>query len=167
MANTSAFFLAAKYGFGNATIRGGYERYAVQAASDYYTAATLGNYYGYPIGTLTPYGFTATGAGNGSQDKVTDVYFFGGDYNFTPALNLAVGYYGIVNEAVGASALGGGAAASNNIRAWSALLDYHFTKRTDVYAGFMDLSYGGSYAVAGAGYNTSNYIAAFGIRTKF
>ncbi len=167
VANTSAYFLAAKYGFGDATIRGGYERYAVQAGSDFYTAATLGSYYGYPIGAVTPYGFTATGAGNGAHEKVTDVYFIGGDYNFTPTLNLAVGYYGIVNEAVGANALGGGAAASNNIRALSALLDYHFSKRTDVYTGLMDMSYGGSYAIAGTAYNTSNYIFAVGVRTKF
>jgi len=164
--NTSAWFVAAKYGFGAATIRGGMERYAAQAASDYYGAGTF-NYYGYTAAPdSSTYGWTS-GATNGAPDKDTDVYFIGGDYNFTPALNLAVGYYGIVNEAFGNNALGKGATASNNIRAWSALLDYHFSKRTDVYAGFMDMSYGGSYAVAGAGYNTSNYIAAFGIRTKF
>lgn len=171
VANTTAYFLAAKYGFGDATIRGGFERYSVQAANDFYTAATLGNYYGYAIGnaagTSLSYGFTNAGAGNGSQDKVTDVYFIGGDYNFTPALNLAVGYYGIVNEAVDANALGGGKAASNHIHALSALLDYHFSKRTDVYSGLMDMGYGGSFAVAGAGYNTSNYIFAVGVRTKF
>jgi len=163
--NSSAYFLAAKYVFGNATIKGGWEHYALQAASDYNTAATIGGgYYNYPLGTVTSYGWTG-GVPNGAPDKVVNVYFIGGDYNFTSALNLAVGYYAIVNAAITANALGAGATASSNINALSALLDYHFSKRTDVYAGLMETSYGGLYN--SPTYNSSNSILGAGIRHKF
>ncbi|HEX7643846.1 MAG TPA: porin [Burkholderiaceae bacterium] len=163
--NAVDYFIAAKYSFGNATIKGGWERYSLQAASDYSTAASLaGQYYNFPLGSVTSYGWTA-GVPNGAPDKTTNVYFIGGDYNFTPALNLAAGYYAIVNSAVGANALGAGATASSNIDALSFLLDYHFSKRTETYAGLMAMSYGGIFNTPA--FNTSNRIFGIGMRHKF
>jgi GBP family porin len=164
--NSTAYFLAAKYKIADATIKAGWERYSIQAASDYNTIATIGGgYYGYALGAGTnSYGWTA-GATNGAPDKVTNVYFIGGDYDFTPALNLAAGYYAIVNSSIGANALGAGATASSNVDAFSILLDYRLSKRTDVYAGAMFLGYGGLYNTPV--YNSSNNIIGFGLRHKF
>jgi len=154
--DTSAYFIAAKYPFGAATVKGGWERYTLSAASTSYTGATIGTYYGLPA---DPASSSYAGA-----DQPVNIYFIGGDYNFTPALNLAAGYYSVQlgsYPALGAVA----GSVSGSIRAFSLLLDYHFSKRTDVYAGYMGLSYGD--ALYATGYNTSNNIAAVGIRTKF
>jgi len=162
--DTQAELIAAKYIFGQATIRGGWERYTLSAASDYSPAGSI-SYFGYTPSSISSYGFvTATGASNGAGDQPVNIYFIGGDYNFTPALNLALGYYDVQLSSYNAIATAA-LTPSASIKAFSALLDYHFSKRTDVYGGLMDLSYGGLYAAPT--YNTSNYIAAVGIRTKF
>jgi GBP family porin len=154
--NTTAYLIAAKYQFGPATVRGGYESYTLKAPSDTLSSLGVTSLFGYPIGNATSASANWSGA---NQD--TDIWFIGGDYNFTPALNLAVGYYDV-------DLLSYGTTASGNIKAASALLDYHFSKRTDVYAGLMDLHYGGGlYDTTPATYNSGNYIAAVGIRTKF
>ena len=113
--------------------------------------------FGYAIGNAA-----SASANFSAADQTTDVWFIGGDYNFTPALNLALGFYDQNPKQYDDRKQ-----LSGNIYSYSALLDYHFSKRTDVYTGMMDMGYGGSYDVAGAGYNTSNYIFAVGVRTKF
>jgi GBP family porin len=150
--NSDAYFLAAKYQFGQATVRGGYESYKLKAPSD--PVASLGtlSYFGYTVGTAS--NFT-------TADQTTDIWFIGGDYNFTPALNLAIGFYDQNPKASSDNKQ-----LDGNIYTYSALLDYHFSKRTDVYAGWMYSSYKGD-QYPSATYNTSNYIAGFGIRTKF
>lgn len=165
--NAVDYFIAAKYKLGNATIKGGWEHFSLQAASDFYNAATIGGgYYGFALGSGTnSYGWTSGGVGNGAPDKTTNVYFIGGDYDFTPALNLAAGYYAVVNSAIGANALGAGATASSNIDVLSALLDYRFSKRTEVYAGLMATSYGGLFNTPA--FNSTNRIVGAGIRHKF
>ena len=118
--NSSAYFLAAKYQFGQATVRGGYESYKLKAPSD--PVASLGtlSYFGYTVGTAS--NFT-------TADQTTDIWFIGGDYNFTPALNLAIGFYDQNPKASSDNKQ-----LDGNIYTYSALLDYHFSKRTDVYA---------------------------------
>ena len=56
--------------------------------------------------------------------------------------------------------------ANGNIYSYSALLDYHFSKRSDVYAGVMYSQYKGDDYPSSV-YNSSNYITAVGIRHKF
>jgi GBP family porin len=47
---------------------------------------------------------------------------------------------------------------------YSLLADYHFTRRTDVYAGYMFSKFNGA---AFNGFQSTNYILATGIRTLF
>ena len=158
--NTSAYIVAAKYLFDNFTVRGGYESYTLKAPSD--ALATLGitNFAGYTIANAG-----AASANFSAAEQTTRIAFIGGDYNFTPALNLALGFYDQdPQQSADKKQLSG------NIYSYSALLDYHFSRRTDVYAGLMYSQYkGANYSapfVAG-GDNTSNYVTGFGIRTKF
>jgi len=154
--NTSAYFIAAKYIFGQATIRGGYESYSLKAPSDAMSTLGVTSLFGYTIGNAS-----SASANFSTASQTTDVWFIGGDYNFTPALNLAVGFYDQNPKASTDSKQ-----LNGNIYSYSALLDYHFSKRTDVYGGWMYSSYKGD-QYPSATYNTSNYVTAIGIRTKF
>lgn len=157
--NTTGYMIAAKYAFGDATIKAGYESFTLKAPSD--TLATLGvtNYYGFPI---------STGSNFAGTDQTTDIAWVGGDYNFTPAFNLGVGFYDISPKASSATTTTPAVAGqlAGNIYAYSLLADYHFTKRTDLYAGLMYSQAKGDQFPSTA-YNTSNYIYAVGMRTKF
>ena len=80
-----AYLVAAKYKF-NSDLTGkvGYQRYTLSAPSDSALLAGLAGtngYYGYPIGTVSPV----------TADRTVSIFDLGGDYNFTPKLNLAVG----------------------------------------------------------------------------
>lgn len=156
--NTSAWFLAAKYKVTTeGTIKVGYERYTLKAASDTVNATTLPVIYGFATNTST--GGVSSYAG---ADQPTDIYFIGGDYNLTSALNLAAGYY-----------LQKPAAYSNKIGVtntyYSFLADYKFSKRTDVYAGLMfsNFSDTSNSSSPNNGYIANNSIYAVGIRHKF
>jgi predicted porin len=116
------------------------------------------SYYGYAIANLA-----AASANFTSAEQTTDVWFIGGDYNFTPALNLAVGFYDQNPKASSDSKQ-----LNGNIYSYSALLDYHFSKRTDVYGGVLYSQYkGADYTAPFAADNGNNYVVALGIRTKF
>jgi predicted porin len=156
--NTSAYFIAAKYSFGQATVRGGYESFTLKAPSDTLASIGVTSYYGYAIANLA-----AASANFTSAEQTTDVWFIGGDYNFTPALNLAVGFYDQNPKASSDSKQ-----LNGNIYSYSALLDYHFSKRTDVYGGVLYSQYkGADYTAPFAADNGNNYVVALGIRTKF
>lgn len=156
--DTTAWLLAAKYSFGDFTVRGGYESYTLKTPSDSFASLGVSSYYGITIANPTTATFTAA-------DQTTAVWFIGGDWNITPELNLALGFYDQnPQQSDDKKQLDG------NIYSYSALLDYHFSKRSDIYAGVMYSQYkGDNYSapfVAG-GDNTSNYITAVGIRHKF
>ena len=154
--NTKAFFAAAKYKpIDNLTLEAGFERYTLEAASDSLASLGITSLYGYTISTSSA---AATYTG---PDQPNNVYFIGGDYNFTPAFNLAAGFYDQHAEAFGTT-------PSGDIRSYSLLADYHLSKRSDVYTGFMYSTFtsadaGGLYV----GNNPNNYIVAFGVRHKF
>jgi len=154
--NTQAFMIAAKYKFGEATIRGGFEEYTLKTPSDTLASLGLTTLYGYTIANAA-----AASANFSADNQTTDIWWIGGDYNFTPQLNLALGFYDQnPKQSDDLKQLSG------NIYSYSALLDYHFSKRSDVYAGLMYSSYKGD-NYPSATYNTSNYITAIGIRHKF
>jgi len=171
--NTKAFMIAAKYAFGDAKVTGGYESYKLSKPTDGLLVANglqTSTYYGYQIGNYiatptpaVPAGLCATGdkADFCGADRTTDVIWVGGDYNFTPAFNLAAGFYDL--NAKQSDDLG---QKNGNIYEYSLLADYHFSKRTDTYAGVMYSQYKGD-QYPSATYNNSNYIFAVGIRTKF
>jgi GBP family porin len=161
--NTSSFMIAAKYSFGEATIRGGFEDYVLKAASDSIASLGVTSLYGYPVASASAFG---------GANQTTDVWFIGGDYNFTPALNLAVGFYDQNPKksddyvAAAGTTLPKTGQADGNIYSYSLLLDYHFSKRTDVYYGLMYSQYKGD-NYPSTTYNDSNYVTAVGIRHKF
>jgi predicted porin len=154
--DTKAFMTAAKYHVTDAwTVEAGFERYSLNAASD--TLASLGvtSLYGYPIST------TSAAATYTGPNQANNVYFVGGDYNITPAFNLAAAFYDQHAQVFAST-------PSGDIRSYSVLADYHLSKRSDVYAGFMYSTFsstdaGGLYA----GNNPNNYIVAIGVRHKF
>ncbi len=164
--DTTAWLIAAKYGFGDFTVRGGYETYTLKKPSDTFASLGISTQYGYTIANAA----TAT---FGGADQTTDVWFIGGDWNITPALNLAVGFYDqnpkssddyVPTSATNSAPKTG--QANGNIYSYSALLDYHFSKRSDVYTGLMYSQYKGDNYPSTV-YNDSNYIFAVGIRHKF
>lgn len=159
--NTTAFFIAAKYRFGEATLRGGYETYTLKAPSDTLASMGVTSLYGYAISN--PAAPTCAQANFSCADQTTDIFFIGGDYNFTPSLNLALGFYDVNPKASNDSKQ-----LDGNQYYYSALLDYHFSKRTDIYGGWMYSSFkGANFSTPFVSDNTSNYVAAVGIRTKF
>ena len=164
--DTTSYLVAAKYAFGDAKIVAGYESYELKAPSDQYNVAgssfLANSYYGYPIQTLANFD---------AANQTTDVLWIGGDYNFTPAFNLAVGIYDIAPKqssdyVANANGTVKAGQADGNIYEYSLLADYHFSKRTDAYFGVMYSQYKGD-QYPSVEYNTSNYIYAVGMRTKF
>jgi predicted porin len=78
-----------------------------------------------------------------AADKILQIYWAGGRYAVTPQLTAAVAYYGEQQPAYAVGADAGCSSAalsgkcSGNFAAISASLDYHFSKRFDVYGGAM------------------------------
>jgi general bacterial porin, GBP family len=140
------YMIAARYVLGNATIKGGYERFVIKPPSDPVAPGTTVDYFGF-TGEL----------GNTTTTTATNVYFFGGDYQFTPSFDVAAGIYDTQTEQ--SQGVPGG-----NQWQYSLLADYHFTRRTDVYAGYMFSKFNGA---AFDGFQSTNYILATGIRTLF
>jgi general bacterial porin, GBP family len=147
--NDEDFLLAAKYSFGPLTLRGGYERYELKPPTD-------------PLGGASPtvgtsyFGFSGT-ATNTAHSQISNVYFFGGDYRITPQFDVALGVYD--TQAMQNASFAGG-----NQLQYSALADYHLSRRTDVYAGYMFSKFNGA---AFNGFESTNYVAAAGMRTTF
>lgn len=161
--NTNAFMVAAKYAFGDAKVTGGYQSYTLKAPSDQFATLGIASYYGYPL--------ASTSENFGGKDQTTDVLWLGGDYNFTPAFNLAVGFYDLAPKksddyTANANGTVKTGQADGNEYLYSVLADYHFSKRTDVYAGVMFSQFKGDQYPSIA-YNTSNTLYAVGLRTKF
>ena len=156
--NTTAYFIAAKYAVGQATLKGGYESYTLKAPSDTLSSLGVTSLFGYSIGNAT-----AAGANWSGANQTIDLWFIGGDYSFTPTLNLSVGFYDHNPKASNdLKQLDG------NIYSYAALLDYHLSKRTDVYTGFLYSQYkGAEYSAPFAADNTNNSVFAVGLRTKF
>ena len=158
--DTSAYIVATKYLFDRFAVRGGYESYTLKAPSDKLASLGIATFAGYPIANAA-----SASANFSSAVQTTKIAFIGGDYDFTPALNLAVGFYDQNPHRSGDKKQ-----LDGNIYSYSALLDYHFSKRTDVYAGLMVSQYkGANYSapfIAG-GDNARNYVAGIGLRTKF
>ena len=149
--NQSAFVIAARYSLANVNLKAGAESYTLSAASDTTTALGITSLDG-QAATVTSY--------TGAPAKV-NVYWFGGDYNVTGALNISAGVYNVHSNAVGTANNAG------NIYMYSALADYHLSKRTDVYAGLMFEQYKGALYTVAAADNTNNCIFGFGLRHKF
>jgi general bacterial porin, GBP family len=144
--NDEDFMIAAKYGIGAATFKAGYERFELKSPSNPTTAGTTVDYFG----------FTGSLANNVAPSK-NNLYFVGGDYQLTSALDIAAGFYD--TQTMQSAGVAGG-----NQLQYSVLADYHLSRRTDLYAGYMFSKFNGA---AFNGDEPTNYIAAAGIRTTF
>ena len=141
--NTNAVLLAAKYKFSaDLTGKVTFQRYTKSAPSDQ-LVTNPGFYNNLTVGAVA----------NQTTNASVNIASVGGDYNFSPKLNLGVGYFAVNVDATGSTA-----AFTENYA--SVLLDYSLSKRTDVYAGLMNETTGQ------ASYNNQNLIAV-GMRHKF
>lgn len=148
--NTRGYIITAKYLVTDAaTAKVGYQHFSRQAASDQYTVANAPSYYGYAVGKIGQIG----------ANRDFDVYWVGGDYNFSPSFNLAAGYYDVSLKASSDNAQ-----LAGDQRYYSLLADYKFSKRTDVYLGVMQANYSGPNFATVIG---SNNITAIGMRHRF
>lgn len=177
--NTSAYMIAAKYNFGAVTIRGGFESFKLKQPSDSLISISSGSINGFPIGNMPTTEKCTTGntADFCSPERKTNIFWIGGDYNFTPMFNLAAAFYDINPKASADYAVSSEGRltgqGNGHIYQFSVLADYRFSKRTDLYAGILYSRYRGDNYPSSPAYtsannfNTSNYIYGIGLRTKF
>ncbi|HEY8054145.1 MAG TPA: porin, partial [Steroidobacteraceae bacterium] len=109
-----------------ATVKAGYENLDVWAPSN--PNLSIDNYYG-----LVP----PKPSVNATGQQRFDVWWVGGDYKFTPAFDLGIGFYDIntYNQPEAGKAY--------LATAVSVLADYSFTRKFDAYAGVMSMQYSG------------------------
>lgn len=153
--DTEAYLLAGKYQLTDAlTVKGGYEHYILKKPSTALSVAALPTYFGIPVGAASGYSH---------DNQSVGIPYVGGDYKFSPKLNLAAGYY---QQNIGA--ISDQNRPSGTVRTVSLLADYFFDKQTDVYAGLMWSAYSGQQgSLASGNYVKSNAIYGAGLRYKF
>lgn len=158
--DTKAFMIAAKYNFGAATAKMGYETYTLSAPSDPLALSAM-SYYGQTVAAGSN-NFTTGGVTNAPQ--TTHIVWIGGDYNFTAKLNLAVGYYDI--HLLQSDDL---VQKNGDQRYLSAVADYNITKTLDSYAGIMYSTYSGAQfpSSGSSAVYQSNNVVGLGMRYKF
>ena len=179
VSDNKAFGINAKYTMNKLTISGGAEHILYYAPSD----PGLAMAGALPIGAyqIGQYGAVNTTAYN-VENKVTNLLFFGGKYQVTPALDLIGAVYNARNsDYTGSNPVSGCASGVGNqtrcagfIQSYGLVLDYHLSKRTDVYAGISDQNTTGGvtgfYNLGANGTHPSadqNTTTMFGIRHRF
>lgn len=151
--DVDGYVLTGKYKFDNAfNMSGGYEHYERKAPSD-----TLA------IGSLWGYTVTSTSTFSATQSQAFNVYFLGGDHDFTSHLNLALGYYNTKADQEAGTAT----VTDYTIDTYSAVLKYAYTKSLDLYAGATSNRFGGGLYTANPQYATSINAYGAGARFKF
>jgi len=160
VSDSSGFMLTAKYDVTSEfNLKAGYEHTVQSTPSSTNNWGTqITNYYGMSIaGSVTAKAFDPSWG-----DAPVTSAWVGEGYKFSDNLTLDAGYYNINNG-------GNHHNDQYTIQALSAMLDYHFTKRTDVYAGLMLTHYSGEYLVQQSPPTlaSSNAIVGAGLRLKF
>lgn len=142
--NVNGYYAAVSYKVTpELTVKAGYERFTESAPSNPGIVPTSA-YNGGANVTI------AASITNASGQSSTTLSTIGGIYQINPNLKLHVGYYAQNT-------------ATTDINWVNVLLDYNLSKRTDVYAGAVNESYGGgSYAAIPA-----NSLVMIGMRHKF
>jgi predicted porin len=152
--NTNGFMVSGLYHVtDDATAKIGYE-YTRATAPSNPNLTSIQSYYG--INLLKP-GTNASGVG------ATRVFWIGGDYKVTSALDVGVGYYNVDNY--------NDPEAGKQYRAniGSLLVDYTFNKSFDTYFGLESLNFSGPGLVKQAPVDaySSNTMIGAGMRVKF
>jgi predicted porin len=146
--------LSGRYSIGaNATVKAGYEYLSISAPTNL-NLTGIQEYFGMALPDR---------AVNAGGQQHFGVAWVGGDYKFTQAFDLGVGWYDINSDntpEVGKQYLA---------EAYSALADYSFAKSFDAYVGAMLMSYSGPGLDHHAPTLTysSNALYGFGLRFKF
>jgi general bacterial porin, GBP family len=152
--NTRGYMLTALYRVSaDAAVKAGYEYLSITAPSD----SNLTGIQEY-FGLMLP-----DPAANASGQQHFGVAWVGGDYKFTKAFDLGIGWYDINTE--NAPEVGKQYLAN----AYSALADFTFAKSFDTYAGAMLMSYSGvglDHKAPTLAYST-NVLYGVGLRFKF
>jgi len=157
--NTNAYLVAAKYKFNDAlTGKISVQRYNYSNASDSVAAIGCSTSCTYSGGFTIASGSLVARTSLGTAG--TSVFAIGGDYKLNDKLGLYLGYYTINYDAFARdlNSSSNNSAISENYA--SALLDYNLSKRTDIYAGGMQVT---TNKTGSQGLN----IIAVGMRTKF
>ena len=160
--DTTSYMLAVRYKLGDLAIKGGLQRQSFSNPSNP-TLDNVTSLFGQVVNSVKTNAFTLGGA---EVEKTLNVLWLGAAYDVTPALNLALGYYHIVQND-----FSNGTESANPADAWgtsaykSLLIDYRCTRNLDVYLGYMANNLGGGMAV---GYLVpSNAVTGLGARYSF
>lgn len=157
--DTNAYTIAAKYAIGSVTVKGGYEHIVTANPSDPAYDSTINEIYGIGVTQYNVTGFT--------NPRHEDMYWMGLNYQVTPSFEASAAYYwrdtNKYGTAAAAAAGTGTMSATSEAQYVSVILDYNFSKRTDIYTTAMTSRLSGP---VWAGYNNVTTYT-FGMRTKF
>lgn len=159
--DVDGYLLAAKYKASNQlNLSGGYEHFLRKSPTD--TLQKIGAIWGYTVANGAAAGFPS------GVSQAFNIYFAGGDYDFSSDLNLAAGYYNTKADARSDSA-GAGANSDYTVGTWSAVLKYKMNKTLDLYAAGTINSYGGGVynSVAGTANAYATNVTAYGVGARF
>jgi predicted porin len=133
VADTTAYILGARYTVDKFTTKVGYERIQLNNPSNPAYDATIATSYGVPVATVntTAYGTPVT----------QNMMWIGETYQLRPNISATVAYYRLTTSPYASTAgVVTGNGQSNYV---SGMVDYRFSKRTDVYAGLFNSSLSG------------------------
>ena len=160
--DTKSYMVLARYQLSALALKGGFDRQEFSNASSPDSDATMTSIFGQSIGKVTVAPMTQT---NGvATKKVLNVFWLTAGYDVTAKFNTAIGYYHVAqNDFSGGTSTPANKPGSGTFG--SILLDYHFTKAFDTYAGCMTSQYRDGMA---SGFNYgSNKIVGLGARYMF
>jgi general bacterial porin, GBP family len=139
-ADTTASLLSVKYKTGDFTFRVGGQHIEIADPSNPVLDGRTTNYLGQPVGlNLTGlFGFLDS-SGLTANEKTLSLWWVGAAVDVTPQFNVALGYYSVQqNNFSGATTLAAGTDHFSGSATYTSLiLDYHITKKFDVYLGVM------------------------------
>ncbi len=183
-ADTKAFMLAAKYAITpQGRVSGGFEREEFNNPSNPGTAASGTTPATGDLATTSLFGYTVASVNVTAfaSQKTLNVYWFGGSYDFTPAVTVSAAGYHVTQNSWTSGPTGATNCTTNNTLCsgaqnyYSLVGDYHLSKRTDVYIGVMTSNASGGIAngnIVKSGATivsdtSSNRITAIGMRHSF
>jgi predicted porin len=141
------------------SFKAGYEREEYMNPSNPASDLSQTSIYGYGIAHTSVTPFT------GTPDEVLNVYWIGGNYDFTPSWRFSLGYYHVHQNDYS----GGSAAASalgklaGNDDYYSGMLEYKLSKRTNLYGALLhnNKTGGVANAVNGAAIGASTGVTSY------
>jgi GBP family porin len=164
VADTTAYMLSAAYKWDHLKLSGGFERMDFNNPSNPAQDASISNTLGYPVGTVNVAPF--------ANQKQLRIYFAGLKYEVTPALNATIAYYDIkqndytVGGCLSTTATPASTCGGNN--KWFSIMGvYSLSKRSQLYAGWMNDALSGGFSSGITNGNTSNNFFGAGIRHAF